>query len=91
MFPLTEKCFDSSSRGEDSCEGNWAATKKVIEFISTYFEEVIPLGSDFLIGTSAQIESQVWEEFLDALGQETGSHPWILTQGQNLYLVTFAP
>ena len=64
---------------------------KMVEFALTHFEEVTPLGSDLLIKPRSQIDRSTWETFLDALGQATGSQPWVLVQGPNLYLVTHTP
>ncbi|MHA2496559.1 MAG: hypothetical protein ACXAEL_14190 [Candidatus Hodarchaeales archaeon] len=91
MYPLAEDVQNSKVSVDDFCAKTWAAIQTVREFVTKYCEEIIPVGSDFLLQTSCEIDQQNWKVFLDALGQGTESQPWVLTQGPNLYLVTLIP
>lgn len=91
MYPLAEDVQNFNVRVDDFSVATWTAIMKVRKFITEYCEEIIPVGSDFLLQTSCEIDQQGWKDFLDALGQGTESQPWVLAQGPNLYLVTLIP
>ncbi|MHA2272884.1 MAG: hypothetical protein ACXACI_13545 [Candidatus Hodarchaeales archaeon] len=91
MFPLAEDVHNSKVILDDLSVTTWTAIQRVKKFVTNYCEEIIPVGSDFLLQTSCEIDQPTWEDFLDALGQGTESQPWVLAQGPNLYLVTLIP
>jgi hypothetical protein len=91
LHPLTEDVHNSKVIADDFSATTWSAIQRVRKFVAKYCEEIIPVGSDFLLQTSSEIDQQGWEDFLDALGQETECQPWVLTQAPNLYLVTLIP
>ncbi|MFX0114984.1 MAG: hypothetical protein ACFFB3_10595 [Candidatus Hodarchaeota archaeon] len=91
MYPLSEEPLSSAIGTEDFSDETWTAILKLKNFVAKHFKEIIPLGSDFLVETSGKVESELWEEFLGLIGREMGSHPWVITQGPNLYLVTLVP